>query len=229
MEKNEILIGRQVEKGDYPVDEQYKSVGRKHARIIRKSDGFYIEDLDTANGTFVNGKSVSLKKINVSDKIFLGGVDYYELDLPKALKLLPLPEAEFQRKFLQLKQSYDDYQTESNLLQTKGQEEMMTKRMLPTMLLGTFTGIITLLFGNNLIERLSIAIVGGLLTVFVFLIATKMATKSAKKMRDELTLLNEDFELDYVCPSCTNSLRGRSWKALEKAGKCPVCKREFKS
>ena len=46
MEKNEILIGREVEKGEYLIDKQYALIGRKHARIIRKSDGIYVEDLD---------------------------------------------------------------------------------------------------------------------------------------------------------------------------------------
>ena len=227
MEKNEIFIGRQAEKGDYPVDEQYKSVGRKHARIIRKPDGFYIEDLDTANGTFVNGKSVSLKKINASDKITLGGIDYYELDLKKALKLLPLPDADFQKQFLQLKQIYDDYQTESNLLQTKGQEDMMTKRMLPTMLLGVFTGILTAFVGNNATVKTCIGVGGGILTVVVFLFATKMASKSTQTMREKLARLNEKFELDYVCPACGVSFRGKSWEFLKKMGKCPACQREF--
>ena len=186
--KKEVLIGREVAKGEYLIDKQYSSVGRKHARIIRKPDGIYIEDLDSAHGTFVNGKPVNLKKITASDKITLGGIDYYELNMEKALKMLPISDEEFQSKFLQLKQVYDDYQAESNRLQTKGQEDMMTKRMLPTMLTGTFTGILTLLVGNNLIERLSIAVIGGIITVAVFLIATKMASKSTQIMREKLKI-----------------------------------------
>ena len=226
MEKNEILIGRQVEKGDYPVDEQYKSVGRKHARITRKPDGFYIEDLDSANGTFVNGKPVSLKKITVSDKIRLG--DDYELNLEKVLKLLPMPDGEFQTQFLHLKQVYEDYQTGSNHLQTKGQEDMMTKRMLPTMLLGVITTMLTAFVGDNASIKTLIGVIGGILTVAVFLIATKMASKSTKNMREKLARLNENFELNYVCPACGISFRGKSWEFLKRAGKCPACQREFK-
>ena len=229
MVKNEILIGREVAKGEYLVDKQYISVGRKHARIIRKSDGIYIEDLDSANGTYVNGKSVSLKKINSSDKITLGGSNYYELNLEKVLKLLPISDQEFQSRFQQLKKVYDDYQSESNHLQTKGQEDMMTKRMLPTMLLGTFTGIITLLVGNTLFQRLSIAIIGGILTVVVFMVATKMASKSTQNMREKLNRLNENFEIEYVCPACGVSFRGKSWEFLKRTGKCAVCQREFHS
>jgi len=227
MEKNEILIGREVGKGDYLIDRQYTSVGRRHARIMRKSDGIYIEDLDSANGTFVNGKSVNLKKIKTSDKIMLGGISGYELKLENALKLLPLQDSEFHGRFMQLKQVYDHYQEESNFLQTKGQEDMMTKRMLPTMLLGVFTGILTAFVGNEAGVKICIAVIGGMLTVVVFLFATKMASRSNKKTKEKLNLLNENFELDYVCPACGTSFRGRSWEFLKRAGKCPSCQREF--
>jgi len=227
MKKNEILIGREVAKGNYLVDKQYISIGRVHARILRKPDGIYIEDLNSANGTFVNGKSVGMKKIKTTDKITLGGVDYYELNLDNVLKLLPLSDEEFQNRFLQLKQVYENFQAESNRLQTDGQKDMMTKRFLPMTLVGTFTGIITLLFGNNKIERLSIAIIGGILMVVIFVVATKMASKSTQKMREQLTLLNENFELEYVCPACGISFKGRSWEFLNKNGKCPACHRKF--
>ena len=227
MEKNEILIGREVEKSEYLVEKQYVLVGRKHARIIRKPDGFYIEDLDSANGTFVNEKPVYLKKISATDKITLGGIDYYELNLEKVLKLLPMPDKDFQSQFLNLKQVYEDYQTESNYLQTKGQEDMMTKRMLPTVLLGVFTGIFTTFVGNNASVKIGIAIIGGILTVAVFLAATKMASKSNRIMKGKLILLGENFELSYICPACGASFKGRSWEFLKKTGKCHACQREF--
>ena len=227
MGKNEILIGREVGKGDYIVDKKYITVGRKHARVIRKIDGIYIEDLDSANGTFVNGKPISLKKINTSDIITLGGANYYKLCLDKALKLLPVSNIEFQRKFLQLKQIYDDYQTESNHLQTKGMEDVITKRMLPTMLAGIVTGISTAFIGPGVLEKILIAISGGLLTVVVFMVATKMASISNRKMKEKLTQLNENFELNYVCPACNVSFKGKSWEFLKRAGKCHICQREF--
>ena len=34
------------------------SISRQHARIVREADGYYIEDLNSLNGTFVNGKRV---------------------------------------------------------------------------------------------------------------------------------------------------------------------------
>ena len=227
MVKDEIFIGREVGKDDFIVDKKYITVGRKHARIIRKSDEIYIEDLNSSNGTFVNGKPVSLKKINTSDIITLGGINHYELPLEKVLNLLSVSNNEFQKKFLNLKHIYEDYQAESNNLQTKGMEDMITKRMLPTMLTGIFTGIFTAYIGYTAPVKIAIAICGGILTVVVFLIATKMASNSNKKTKEKMTQLNEKFELDYVCPDCGVSFRGKSWEFLKRAGKCHICKREF--
>jgi len=227
MEKDEILIGRKVNKGDYPVDDKYTSVSRTHAKITRKSDGLYIEDMDSANGTYVNGIKIKTKKITIQDKVSLGGTNYFILDLNDVLKLLPMSDSEFSRKVSKLQQVYENYQTESNELQTKGQESMITKRMMPTMLLGVLTTLVTVVAGNNLQVKIGIAISGGLLTVIVFLAATKWASKSNKVMKENLTRLNENFELDYVCPNCGASFRGKSWEFLKRMGKCFACQREF--
>lgn len=49
-------------------------VGKKHFKISRHDDGFYIEDLDTKNGTFLNGESIVHKgkiKLKNEDRILV--------------------------------------------------------------------------------------------------------------------------------------------------------------
>jgi hypothetical protein len=221
MNKNEILVGRQVGKEDFIVDEQYKSVGRKHARIIRKPDGIYIEDLDSAHGTFVNGKSVKLKKVSVNDCIFLGGIDCFELNLEKVFALLPISESDFKNGFLRLKTVYDDYLKEKNQLESKGQADAITKRMLPTMVLGSISTVLVFA-GHHWV-----GVAGAVLSIVVFLVANKKSTKSNLKMKEQLNQLNEDFELNYICPACGMSLKGKSWELHKKQSKCPSCRREW--
>lgn len=65
-ENTEITIGR-LNSNDIILSNN--SVSRNHAKIIFKNKSFYIEDLDSTNGVFVNGKKVSKSKITLSDKI----------------------------------------------------------------------------------------------------------------------------------------------------------------
>ena len=228
MEKNEIFIGRQVEKRDYLIEEQYKSIGRKHARIIRKHDGIYIEDLDSANGTFVNGKSVKLKKINASDKIMLGGINYYELNLGKALKMLPLSDIEFQDKFLHLKQVYEDYQKEKVKIQSESQGKMMLKRTLPMALPGVLMVIIPFFLDRSKPQvSMIIQVLGGVFSALAMVLGSVWASKSMAKMPERLNDLREQFLIDYVCPNCGQDFGERPWENIKRQGKCRACQREF--
>jgi pSer/pThr/pTyr-binding forkhead associated (FHA) protein len=54
--REEIVIGRGVE-----CDVVIKDVkaSRRHCRLVRKGEGFLLEDLGSKNGTFVDGKKIS--------------------------------------------------------------------------------------------------------------------------------------------------------------------------
>ena len=69
--KSEIKIGRHSD-NDIVIDNI--KVSRYHARLIKENDNWFIEDLGSSNGTYVNGKKI--KKISVSDKdsVLIGGI-----------------------------------------------------------------------------------------------------------------------------------------------------------
>jgi len=219
MEKKEIIIGRQVEKGNYQIDEQYKLVGRRHARLIRKPEGFYIEDLDSANGTFVNSKSVKVKKIVSSDKVMLGGQNYYELNLAKAMKMLPMSDQEFQAAFQNLKKVYDHYQKTKVKIQKESQGMMMIKRSIPMALPG-----IAMMFLKNFP---ALQIFGGVLSAVAMVICSIWASKSMAKTPELINNLREQFLMDYVCPNCGQDFGERPWENIKRQGKCKACGREF--
>lgn len=62
------VIGRQ---SDCSLEITDDTVSRRHAVITRESDGFYVEDLGSSNGTFVNGTEVRRVRLQHGDTIKL--------------------------------------------------------------------------------------------------------------------------------------------------------------
>ncbi len=74
-----ITVGR-AEENDLVLDsDEFASV--KHARIEPRRDGVWLQDLDSTNGTFVNGSKVTKpQKLSPGDVIRVGETDLrYEL------------------------------------------------------------------------------------------------------------------------------------------------------
>jgi len=53
-------------------------MSRRHARITQENDKFFIEDLNTINGTLVNGTVVTGKQLLKQDDILLVGETQFE-------------------------------------------------------------------------------------------------------------------------------------------------------
>lgn len=47
-------------------------ISRQHCALVTKGDAFVVQDLGSANGTFVNGKKIVEHFLNDGDEIFLG-------------------------------------------------------------------------------------------------------------------------------------------------------------
>ena len=66
-----IVIGRSPDHSGMAIDD--KRLSRKHCEIRRQGPVFIIKDLDSRNGTRVNGETVSEKPLKHGDEISLGG------------------------------------------------------------------------------------------------------------------------------------------------------------
>lgn len=77
--KNLVVIGR-LPSCDLPVDDM--TVSRQHARLIRMEQGFAVQDLESANGTLVNGQRIrQVVTLHPGDVITIGPVNFrYEWD-----------------------------------------------------------------------------------------------------------------------------------------------------
>src|SRR5439155_6735553 len=70
-EQDSVLIGRT---SDCDVVLYDPGVSRKHARIFSESDGYFVEDMGSSNGTKVNGAIIKKKLLADGDAISLGPV-----------------------------------------------------------------------------------------------------------------------------------------------------------
>lgn len=70
LEKKAFVIGRDVD-SDIPLNDL--AVSRKHARITRIHNDFYIEDLNSTNGTQLNDRPVTKHLFKSDDSLSLGG------------------------------------------------------------------------------------------------------------------------------------------------------------
>ena len=68
-EDREIIIGRSSELDMVLVEDM---VSRKHAKITAQGSEWYIQDLGSTNGTFVNGERIKRVKIKEGDRILVG-------------------------------------------------------------------------------------------------------------------------------------------------------------
>ena len=47
-------------------------ISRQHCKLVNRGDAFVVQDLGSANGTFVNGKKIVEHYLNDGDEIFIG-------------------------------------------------------------------------------------------------------------------------------------------------------------
>ena len=74
LDSSAVTIGRAPENDLALADDEFASV--HHARIEPRRDGVWLEDLDSTNGTFVNGVKVTRpKKLTPGDVIRVGETD----------------------------------------------------------------------------------------------------------------------------------------------------------
>ena len=70
---NAIIIGREA---DADIQIQAPAISRNHAKLSRRPQGYWIEDLGSSNGTFVNG-------IRLEDRVPLKSGDRIGHKMPR--------------------------------------------------------------------------------------------------------------------------------------------------
>jgi pSer/pThr/pTyr-binding forkhead associated (FHA) protein len=74
---DEAIIGRDKENSFF-IDDPRAS--RQNARVLKDPDGYYVIDLNSRNGTLVNGEKVTRRKLKDNDRITIGRTVIVYLD-----------------------------------------------------------------------------------------------------------------------------------------------------
>lgn len=69
LEGPQLTIGRKPD-NDLVIDNP--AVSGHHARVVKEEGGFFIEDLDSTNGTFLNDAKVQKQKLKNADRVSVG-------------------------------------------------------------------------------------------------------------------------------------------------------------
>lgn len=81
-----LILGRSAQHANYVINDSTLSVGRKHFRIVLESGQLKIEDLQTVNGTSINGVDLipgNLYNLSTGDDLRVAGISFKVLVMDK--------------------------------------------------------------------------------------------------------------------------------------------------
>ena len=210
-------------------------VSGQHARLIQCTNtSFVLEDLDSKNGTFVNGVRITRKVIDYRDAVQVAGTTYTvaqlltlqraeiptpagpgpskpEPDLPATGKA-PL---DFTDEFADLKRVFEQYP----LLRRNCRNREKTIR-LGSVLLSSVVGIgAALSTGGGALALLPVMSGAGLSMLLPTLCSTLLSTD------EKLEIIDKEYRERYRCPNpaCRDPFGAREWELLAHQKICRRC------
>lgn len=205
-----IKIGKAPD-NDIVVDDAH--VSRHHAQLSRNEEGGWVlEDLDSTNGTFVNGDQIVRKPVVATDDIQLG--DRYHLNLAEALR----QANDYSDEFDALKGVYDNYIKEKVQIQANNQFKIRLLQSLPF----AIPGVIGILIGFMGKGSPTLFAVSLLIAICAPTVGVFLGARQSAKIPQQLQELTNRFKTEYVCPKCGTFLGEIPWESLRKRKRCPV-------
>ncbi len=214
-----IKIGKNND-NDFVVNDPH--ISRHHARLIREENGCWLlEDLNSTNGTFVNGSQVVKKRVSLKDRIQFG--ENYSTSVPEILKF----NNDYSEEFASLKAIYNTYIEQKVKIQSSNQFKTRLFQALPFALPG-IVGVIIGFLGIGSPTLLGVSL---FITICAPTVGIYMGAKQSAKIPQQLQDLTNQFKIDYVCPKCGTFLGEIPWESLANRKQCPVtsCKAKWVS
>jgi hypothetical protein len=205
-----VRIGK-AKDNDFVVNDLY--VSRYHAKLTRDEEGeLLIEDVESTNGTFVNGDRVIRKKITTTDTVMLG--NHYVLNVRDVLKY----DNDYSEEFVALKPVYDHYVHEKIRIQSSNQFKTRLFQSLPF----AFIGIVGLIIGLVGKSNQTLVVVSLVFAVCAPTFGIYMGARQSAKIPKLLQNIANQFKIDYVCPKCGVFLGEIPWESLVNKKQCSV-------
>lgn len=228
--KIEIKIGRDVEGTNVlHVPSTCKKVSRRHASLFWNNGILIIEDNESSNGTFVNGKRIAKSKIKEDDVVWLGSAsadeEAYHIDLEKIFNscrnIEKAQRTDYTEEFTQIKKAYMDYQREVSNLKQKAMTRTQMPRLLATFIPAVI-GLVIVLTSKDITLRIVSMSIGSVLSGLVGMVSMGKSTSANDRISDEITELQIKYQSHYCCPKCGMKYPfTMHWKKLQAEGKCP--------
>ncbi len=201
-------------------------VSTKHAKVtLTGYNTAILEDLNSTNGTFVDGLRIGKANITPQSRIVIANLPVsWEQLFPSAQPnpnpnptISPEEQARVKADFQQLQVVYENYKIQ----QVKINTSVTRKRGIVTVVAALLPGI--LILGYNLLmsqELNPMIIVSGVGIGGVF----GGAISSQITATEQIQQLTDDFNEQYACPKCRRSFGNRPWKVINNVGLCDFCK-----
>lgn len=196
----------------------HKTVSGVHAEVVISDDfkSFLLKDLDSSNGTKVNGRRIVTKSLQKKDKIEFGEAKVLGKDLVSQVEKYVLKHRQdFSEEFSNLKSVEKDFKTKKDSIRKYFRLQSLGIRIL-------ITALVIVVINKVLVDPE----LKKILTISAGLLGTVLATLSAseKKQNERLEELQDNFYLSFLCPKCKMDLSKRSWNYWKNQEKCPKCK-----
>jgi hypothetical protein len=189
------------------------SVADAHCSLTFTSDGIRLKNLDINRYTYVNGRGVEAKQVTAIDRIELGA-DRYPLHWEVIAQVAPADVRP-------LYPIWEEYEQQKLNLQIA--ERRFNSLRSATGLLTMVAIALSVMTGRQSLWYIVLYAAAILVSVAF----TIKAWSNAASVPQKTARLNQQFQLDYVCPSCGRFLGGQSPQMLAQSGHCPYCKKQF--
>ncbi|MDR1203633.1 MAG: FHA domain-containing protein [Tannerellaceae bacterium] len=199
----------------------YEDVSENHAVIYVEDRELIIEDLNSSNGTFVNGFRIKKVALKPEDKVSIVKHPFDVIPIFKKLMLEP-EFNDYSREFGHLKKVYDDYQTEKEKIVKEGQRRLgLRKFMIMSLPVILFVTLYAFFSGDGSRGAFFFPVYIALNSL---LQATAMFLTTDKKRDEKLKLAKIEFNKKYKCPRCKTYQLSKEWELHRDDKQCPNCK-----